>query len=278
MTLETATQLNINERDQQDPVASRIFEPAVVSKNETIYTPDDFSLLDLSRIPRHVAIIMDGNRRWAKRQGLPAVIGHWKGAETLMKIVRSASELGIKALTVYSFSTENWNRDKEEIDALMHLFRIYLEKERQSMASEGVRLEAIGDLSRLPPFVLRELELSKSATAHGKKIDLVLAINYGGRDDIRRAFLSMLEDCEKGKLTKDQVSEKLICQYLDTAQWPDPDLLIRTSGEKRQSNFLLWQLCYSEFYHTDVLWPEFDEQDLLQAVRDHQLRQRRLGG
>lgn len=265
--------------ESDSEVASGIFESAeVVIGQETVYTSDDFALLDLSKIPRHIAIIMDGNRRWAKRQGLPAVMGHWKGAETLMKIVRSASELGIKALTVYSFSTENWNRDKEEIDALMHVFKVYLEKEREPMTNEGVRLQAIGDLKGLPSFVLRELELSKSATAHCNKIDLVLAINYGGRDDIRRAFLSMMEDCEKGNLTKDQVSEKMISQYLDTAKWPDPELLIRTSGEKRQSNFLLWQLCYSEFYHTDVLWPEFDEHDLLQAVREHQLRQRRLGG
>lgn len=253
-------------------------EPEVRFDSLSVYTPDDFALIDLSKVPQHVAIIMDGNRRWAKRQGLPAVMGHWKGAETLMKIVRSASELGIKTLTVFSFSTENWNRDKEEVDALMQVFKVYLEKEREPMAEEGVRLEAIGDLKGLPPFVLRELELSKSATAHCNKIDLVLAINYGGRDDIRRAFLAMMEDCEKGKLSRDQVSEKMISQYLDTAKWPDPGLLIRTSGERRQSNFLLWQLCYSEFYHTDVLWPEFDEHDLLQAVREHQLRQRRWGG
>ncbi len=247
-------------------------------EREVIYSPDDLALLDSSKIPKHVAIIMDGNRRWAKRQGLPAIMGHWKGAETLTRIVRSASELGIKALTVYSFSTENWSRAKEEIDGLMHLFKVYLEKEREPMAREGVRLDAIGDHSRLPPFVLRELELSKSYTAHCKKIDLVLAINYGGRDDIRRAFLTMLKDCEKGNLSKDQITEQLISQYLDTAKWPDPDLLIRTSGERRQSNFLLWQLCYSEFHHTDILWPDFDEHDLLQAVREHQLRQRRIGG
>lgn len=271
----------IQDFDSESAVVSGMFEPAAaLRKQETppVYTPDDFALLDLSKIPHHVAIIMDGNRRWAKRQGLPAIMGHWKGAETLMKIVRSASELGIKALTVYSFSTENWNRDKEEIDALMHVFKVYLEKERQHMADEGVRLEAIGDLDGLPSFVLRELELSKAATAHCNKIDLVLAINYGGRDDIRRAFLTMMEDCEKGILTKDQVSEKMIGQYLYTAKWPDPEIFIRTSGEQRLSNFLLWQLCYSEFYHTDVLWPEFDEHDLLQAVREYQLRQRRLGG
>ncbi|MBS0603705.1 MAG: di-trans,poly-cis-decaprenylcistransferase [Verrucomicrobia bacterium] len=256
-----------------------LIAPEVESEEkEILYTPDDLALLDPSKIPSHVAIIMDGNRRWAKRQGLPTMMGHWKGAETLTKIVRAASELGIKTLTVYSFSTENWGRAKEEVDALMHLFKVYLEKQREPMLREGVRLDAIGDLKRLPPFVLHELERSRSYTAQGKKIDLVLAMNYGGRDDIRRAFVAMMGDFEKGKLSRDQVSEQLISQYLDTAKWPDPELLIRTSGERRQSNFLLWQLCYSEFYHTDVLWPDFDQHDLLQAVREHQLRQRRLGG
>ncbi|MGC1878127.1 MAG: polyprenyl diphosphate synthase [Rhabdochlamydiaceae bacterium] len=247
-------------------------------EKETIYSPRDLSFLDSAKIPSHVAIIMDGNRRWAKRQGLPAMMGHWKGAETLTKIVRAASELGIKTLTVYSFSTENWNRARDEVDALMHLFKIYLVKERGPMIKEGVRLQAIGDLQRLPSSVLKELELSKSSTAHCKKIDLVLAINYGGRDDIRRAFVSIITDLERGKLSKEQISEQLISQHLDTAQWPDPELLIRTSGESRQSNFLLWQLCYSEFYLTDVLWPDFSEHALLQAVCEMQKRKRRLGG
>lgn len=253
-----------------------VMEPNTVGK-EAIYSPEDLSLLDLSNTPPHVAIIMDGNRRWAAGQGFPPIVGHWKGAETLTNIVRAASELGIKTLTVYSFSTENWSRAQEEIDGLMHLFQAYLERERPSMIEEGVRLDAIGDHTRLPSFVVRELEISKSSTAHCKKIDLVLAINYGGRDDLRRAFVAMVESVEKGELLKEQITEKIISQYLDTAQWPDPQLLIRTSGERRQSNFLLWQLCYSEFYNTDVLWPDFNEHHLLQAVREYQLRQRRLG-
>jgi undecaprenyl diphosphate synthase len=257
---------------------SLIIQESLQEEKETIYSPEDLSSLDLIKIPTHVAIIMDGNRRWAKRQGLPAMMGHWKGAETLTKIVRAASELGIKALTVYSFSTENWRRAREEVDGLMHLFKVYLVKQRGPMIKEGVRLRAIGDLQRLPCSVLKELELSKSCTAHCKKIDLVLAINYGGRDDIRRAFVTMMGDFEKGTLSKEQISEQLISQYLDTAEWPDPELLIRTSGERRQSNFLLWQLCYSEFYLTDLLWPDFDEHALLQAMRDVQQRQRRLGG
>jgi undecaprenyl diphosphate synthase len=257
---------------------SLIIEDPLHEEKQSIYSSEDLAFLDRSGIPRHVAIIMDGNRRWAKKQGLPAIMGHWKGAETLTKIVRAASELGVKALTVFSFSTENWNRAREEVDGLMHLFKVYLIKERAAMIKEGVRLQAIGDLKRLPSSVLRELELSKVCTAHCKKIDLVLAINYGGRDDIRRAFVGMMTDFEKGQLSKEQISEQLISQYLDTAQWPDPELLIRTSGENRQSNFLLWQLCYSEFYLTDILWPDFDESALLQAIRNVQQRHRRLGG
>ena len=252
-------------------------EEAIEKKKETIYSADDLALLNPMKIPKHVAIIMDGNRRWAQRQGLPIVMGHWKGADTLTKIVRAASEIGIQTLTVYSFSTENWNRPKEEVDALMHLFKVYLEEQRNPMALEGVRLDSIGDLSRLPQSVLNELELSKSHTAHCKKIDLVLAINYGGRDDIRRAFVTMMDEIKMGKLSVEQVSEQLISQHLDTARWPDPEVFIRTSGERRQSNFLIWQLCYSEFYHTDVLWPDFNEHHLLQTVLDIQKRHRRLG-
>lgn len=256
---------------------SLILESPQDVEKQTIYSSSDLAFLDPEKVPSHVAIIMDGNRRWAKKQGLPAIAGHWKGAETLFKIVRAASELGIRTLTVYSFSTENWNRSKEEVDALMHLFKVYLIRERRAMAREGVSLKTIGDLERLPASVLKEMEFSKAYTAHCKKIDLVLAINYGGRDDIRRAFISMMDDIEKGKLTKEKVSEQLISGYLDTAEWPDPELLIRPGGERRQSNFMLWQLCYSEFYMTDVLWPDFDEKILLQAVLDVQSRQRRLG-
>jgi undecaprenyl diphosphate synthase len=257
---------------------SLIIENPPQEEKRSIYSEEDLAFLDPTKTPKHVAIIMDGNRRWAKKQGLPAIMGHWKGAETLTKTVRAASELGVKTVTVFSFSTENWNRAKDEVEGLMHLFKIYLIKERAAMAKEGVRLQAIGDLKRLPSSVLKELEYSKSYTAHCKKIDLVLAINYGGRDDIRRAFVAMIADVEKRKLSKEQISEQLISQYLDTAQWPDPELLIRTSGENRQSNFLLWQLCYSEFYLTDTLWPDFNEHALLQAICSVQQRQRRLGG
>ncbi len=243
-----------------------------------LYSQEELARLETASIPSHVAIVMDGNRRWAAGQGLSPIMGHWKGAETLTQITRAASYLGIKTLTVYSFSTENWGRPSEEVDALMHLFKIYLQQQREPMRQEGVRLRVIGDLRKLPPDVFQELTLSQSCTKECKKIDLVLAINYGGRDDLRRAFISIVEEIEKGTLTKAHISEKLIGSYLDTASWPDPALFIRTSGEKRQSNFLLWQLCYSEFYYTDVLWPDFQPKDLLDAVCEWQSRKRRLGG
>ena len=248
------------------------------STSEKIYSPEEIACLDPVKIPLHVSIIMDGNRRWAKKQELPPILGHWKGADTLTRIVRAASELGVKILTVYAFSKENWQRSKEEVDALMYIYKTYLESEREPMLREGVRLSTIGDLSALPESVIEALEVSQSMTAHCTTIDLVMAFNYGGRDDIRRAFISMMNDCEKGKLFKHQITEDVIANYLDTAHYPDPDILIRTSGEKRQSNFLLWQLSYSEFYHTDVLWPDFDERELLKAICDYQKRNRRFGG
>jgi undecaprenyl diphosphate synthase len=159
----------------------------------------------------------------------------------------------------------------------MHLFKMYLQEQQEPMKDEGVRLETIGDLSRIPAFVQEELERTKKITADCKKIDLVLAINYGGRDDLKRAFVAMLQDVERGVLLKEEISEAVIARYLDTAGWPDPELFIRTSGEMRQSNFLLWQLCYSEFYYTDVLWPEFTPQDLLTSICKWQSRKRRLG-
>lgn len=243
----------------------------------SVYSEDELALVDLARVPSHIAIVMDGNRRWAENRSLPAFAGHWKGADALTQITRAASHLGVKTLTVYAFSTENWCRPQEEIGSLMHLFEAYLEQQREPMRQEGVRLHTIGDLSRLPASVNAAVEETKRATTDCKKIDLVLAMNYGGRDDIRRAILCILEDVDAGKLSRDRISEELIGTYLDTSHWPDPSLFIRTSGEKRQSNFLLWQLCYSEFYYTDVLWPDFQPKDLLDAVCDWQTRKRRLG-
>lgn len=234
-------------------------------------------VLQAKKLPHHVAIIMDGNRRWAKKKGVPPMVGHWKGAETLTSIVDSAAHLGVKVLTVYTFSTENWSRKAEEVEALMHLFRTYLLAQKDRMVREGVRLEAIGDLDRLPAEVREAVEEVRAATIQGEKITLVLALNYGGRDDIRRAVVSILEECQAGKLRKEEITEAVISRHLDTASWGDPELLIRTSGESRVSNFLLWQICYTEVYITDVLWPDFSEKELLSALSAFQKRERRAG-
>ncbi|MBI2743838.1 MAG: di-trans,poly-cis-decaprenylcistransferase [Chlamydiales bacterium] len=234
--------------------------------------------LDPTRIPSHIAIMMDGNRRWAKKRLLPAVMGHWRGSETVSTIVRAASDLGVKVLTLYSFSTENWNRSPEEISGLMNLICTFLRKEKSKMIEEGVRLDTIGDLSRFPDEVKEALEDVKLATAGSQKIDLVLALNYGSRDEISRAALAMAEEFAAGKISKAAFSEKTLSTYLDTAKWRDPELLIRTSGETRLSNFLLWQISYAEIYITKTLWPDFSEEDLVEAIVDYQKRDRRLGG
>ncbi|NDD58890.1 MAG: isoprenyl transferase [Chlamydiae bacterium] len=229
-------------------------------------------------VPIHVAIAMDGNRRWAGKRFLPAFVGHWRGADVITKIVSSCSKIGIKVLTLYAFSTENWSRSENEVNELFKVFAYYLKKNLNFMIQEGVRLNCIGDLTRLPKKLQTEIEYAKQQTQHGEVIDLVLAINYGGRDEIRRAITSIVNDCEKGLLKKEDISEDLISKYLDTARWNDPDLFIRTSGEQRLSNFLLWQFSYTEVYITKTLWPDFDEKDLFQAVIEYQKRERRLGG
>lgn len=229
-------------------------------------------------IPKHVAIIMDGNRRWARQRGLPVFQGHTRGADIITDIVRFASDVGIEVLTLYSFSTENWMRAKEEIEGLMHLIVLYLHKNLPFMLAESVRLETIGDIDKLPRFVQAALADTKAKTAGGKKIVLNLALNYGARDEIRRAVVRIVEDVQKGKLAKEAITEDCIAQYLDTAEIGDPDLFIRTSGEQRLSNFLLWQLSYTEVYITKTLWPDFTKEDLLDAVAEFQRRNRRLGG
>lgn len=240
--------------------------------------PCELIALDPERIPSHVAIIMDGNRRWAETHRVPGMMGHWKGADALTQIVSAASKMGIKVLTVYAFSTENWKRSLEEVESIMHLFKLYLSGQKERMAKEGVRLDAIGNIEKLPADVKQVLNEAKEATAQGTKIDLVLAMNYGARDDIKRAALSLIEACEKGHIKKEEITEELFSKHLDTAKWGDPQLLIRTSGESRLSNFLLWQISYAEVYITDVLWPDFNETELTKAIFDFQRRERRTGG
>jgi undecaprenyl diphosphate synthase len=244
---------------------------------KTLPIEQDELKIDLHRTPRHVAIIMDGNRRWAKNKGLPAMVGHWHGAEALSKIVENAASLGVKVLTVYAFSTENWNRSNDEVDSLMNLFRMYLAGNKERMIREGVRLATIGDIRKLPQAVKQTLDDVKQATAENNRIDLVIAVNYGARDDIRRATASIVDDCLRGRVNKEDITEALISRYLDTAPWGDPELLIRTSGEKRLSNFLLWEISYAEVYISNVLWPDFNEQELIRAIADYQKRERRTG-
>jgi undecaprenyl diphosphate synthase len=256
---------------------------ALVAENSSLQQKDFLPglprRLDPSRVPHHVALIMDGNRRWAQKRGLPVIFGHRAGAANLNKIVKAAADLGVKVLTVYAFSTENWkNRSSLEVHGLMQLFRDYLLDQRDEMIAHGVRLQSIGDLSRFPKDVLHELEESRQATSHCTRIELVLALNYGGRDDIRRAAIALLEDFAAGKIAKDKISEEVFARYLDTSKWMDPVLFIRPGGERRLSNFLLWQLSYAEVYVSDILWPDFDERQLLLALEDYQQRERRLGG
>lgn len=249
---------------------------AEVSTNK-IFSDEELATLDPAKVPHHLAIIMDGNRRWAKKKNLPPIMGHWQGAETLTQIVRSAFELGIKVLTVYSFSTENWGRSKQEINDLMHLLEVYLKDKKEMMIQEGVKLSTIGDLSKMPLSLQEVVKEVKHATEKCEKIELVLALNYGSRNEICRAVQKICCDIKENKLSINDLNESIFSNYLDTKNYRDPDLLIRTSGEQRLSNFLLWQISYTEVYVTKVLWPEFDKRALLAAVYEFQKRQRRLG-
>jgi undecaprenyl diphosphate synthase len=243
-----------------------------------LFDPQRLAMLNGSNIPRHIAIIPDGNRRWAKKKAMNIITGHRKGADNLISTVKAAKELGIKTVTFYLFSTENWNRPETEIHALMALLERFLIEQRQPMLDNNVRFHTIGNLSKLSPHINQLIEDTKNATAQCDKINMVAALNYGARDEITRAFQRLLADCLEKKISQEEICEQLIAQYLDTAPWPDPDLLIRTSGERRMSNFLLWQLSYGEIYAADRLWPDFVANDLLDAVLYYQSRNRRFGG
>jgi undecaprenyl diphosphate synthase len=243
-----------------------------------LFTHEEMTLLGKKKIPHHIAMIMDGNRRWEKSQKKPILSGHKQGAENLYRIITAAKELGIRVITVYAFSTENWSRPVWEVTSLFTILENYLTEKREILQKEGVRLDLIGNWQSLSPKLQKALQETREYTKEGKNMDLVLAVNYGGRDEIRRASLRMMEDIEKKKLTKEKITEDLFSQYLDTAKWPDPDLLIRTGGEKRISNFLLWQTSYTELVVTDVLWPDFSPKDLYETVLEFQRRNRRKGG
>ena len=229
------------------------------------------------RVPNHIAIILDGNGRWAKKRGMPRSYGHVKGCENLEDICEVAKELGVKYLTVYAFSTENWKRSKEEVDGLMKLFRNYLKKCIKISQKNNMRVKVIGDVSAFDPDIQESIAKLENFSKDFTELHFQIALNYGSRDEITRAVNRMLEDQKAGKL-ETPVSEDTISGYLDTAGLPDPDLMIRTSGELRLSNYLLWQLAYSEFYFTDVPWPDFKKEELVKAIEKYNERDRRYGG
>ena len=224
-------------------------------------------------VPRHVAIILDGNGRWAKAKGLPRTAGHTAGA----KNVEEAYNMGIEYLTLYAFSTENWNRSKEEVTALMNLLNQYLKNCLKTAKKNNMRIRVIGDISRLDPSMQEKICLLEKESASYTGLNLTIAINYGSRDEIVRGIKRMYQDVEEHKLDADAISEDTVSKYLDTADLPDPDLMIRTSGEQRLSNYLLWQLAYAEFYFTPVAWPDFHGEELRKAVEAYENRDRRYG-
>lgn len=244
-----------------------------------LFSESELKQVTPDRIPKHVAIIPDGNRRWAKTQSLSWDQGHIAGAEAVVSIVEAAKCLGVKVLTIFSFSTENLNkRPKIEIDHLMQIMIEYLQRYHEKLIENRIRLRVIGNLEKLSPSLRVIIEMTTAQTAHYEDFDLVLALNYGGRDEICRAVKKMAVDLAEKKITPEAISEETLSLYLDTRDLPDPDLLIRTSGEKRISNFLLWQSSYSEVFIDDVAWPEFTPHHLLAAICAFQQRDRRKGG
>jgi undecaprenyl diphosphate synthase len=229
------------------------------------------------RLPRHIAIIMDGNGRWAKREGMARMFGHRKGVETVHQITEAAAELGIKYLTLYTFSTENWNRPKEEVDALMGLLVDTIAKETPTLMKNNIRLETIGDLERLPEQTRNKFIQCIQETSKNTGLTLVVALSYSSRWEIIRATQQIAQAIKDGKILVEDINEELMSSSMTTHYMPDPDLLIRTSGELRISNFLLWQLAYSELYFTDCLWPEFTTEEFYRAIVNYQHRERRFG-
>ena len=234
--------------------------------------------IDLEKMPTHIAIIMDGNGRWAKSRFLPRTAGHKAGVETIRKVVKEADRLGLQYLTLYAFSTENWKRPKLEVDALMNLLVTYLKNEIDELHKNNVKLTAVGDFEKLPEACVKELHSAMDKTKDNTGVHLNLALNYGGRNDIREAEVEIAKEYKEGKISLEDITEERIKKHLSTGEIPDPDLVIRTSGEQRLSNFLLWDIAYSEFYYTDIHWPDFDGEALEKAIYAYQKRDRRFGG
>ncbi len=233
----------------------------------------DIKLVDKKKIPQHVAIILDGNRRWAKERGLSSWQGHLKGMQRVEKTVSYLGKLGVRVLTLYAFSVENWRRSQSEVSYLMRLFEKFLDKNFEKLNRQGVCLRCLGELSKFPASLKRKLEAAIERTKNNSKMILNVALNYTGRDEIKRAVQKIIAQ----KLETEQINEELISQNLDTGGLPDPDLIIRTSGEQRLSGFLLWQAAYAEFYFVKVYWPDFDEAEIDKAIDEFQRRQRRFG-
>jgi len=235
--------------------------------------------IDPRRLPAHIAVIMDGNGRWAKRRNLPRAAGHKAGAEAARVTVETCARMGIRALTLYAFSVENWKRPRDEVDTLWRLLHLYIRRELPTLQKHNIRLSAIGRLTALPVAARQELESAIAATSSNTGLVVTLALNYGGRNELVDAFNAILEEArQEGQLAGLRVNEAAIASHLYTGGLPDPDLLIRTSGEMRVSNFLLWQIAYAELYVTEILWPDFKRTDLLRAILDYQTRDRRFGG
>ena len=231
-----------------------------------------------AKIPRHIAIIMDGNGRWARERGLPRIKGHEEGAESVRAVLRACGEAGVEFLTVYAFSTENWKRPEAEVAALMQLLEHFLKQETPELMAQNVRLRAIGRTADLPDACQRELQLAIETTAKNTGVTLILALSYSGRVEIIDGVRSLLRAVHDGSVDEAAITPEMFGQHLYTRDYPDPDLLIRTSGELRISNFLLWQMSYTEIYVTPKLWPDFRKEELLEAIRDYGQRQRRYGG
>jgi len=229
-------------------------------------------------VPKHVAVILDGNGRWAKKRGIPRAMGHKAGCETLEKMVKVAADLGLEYFTVYGFSTENWKRSEEEVGALMQLFRYYMVRLLKIARANNVRVRMIGEKSRFAPDIIEGIDNLVEGTKENTGLTFTIAINYGGRDEIVRAARKLVEDYRENGKDVASIDEGLFASYLDTNGIPDPDLMIRTSGELRLSNYLLWQLAYSEFYITDCLWPDFNQEELEKAIVAYNGRERRFGG
>lgn len=240
---------------------------------------DDFEAkIDKDNIPKHIAIIMDGNGRWAKKKNLPRTMGHKAGVETLRRIIKEGNRLGVKYMTLYAFSTENWKRPKDEVTAIMKLLVQYLRQEIDELDENGVVINVLGDISALPKDCIEEINKATERTKNNKGIVMNVALNYGGRAEILRSMKILAEKIKNGELNPEDIDEERIEDCLYTSGMPDPDIIIRPSGEQRLSNFLLWQCAYSEFWYSDICWPDFKEEDLRKAIYDFQNRDRRFGG